>query len=78
MTTTVSRWGNSLGVRIPKEAAEQANLREGDVVEVIAEGGRIVLVPRAIDPSLDDLIDMISPQNVHGEVTVAPTGAEIW
>lgn len=34
MTVTISRWGNSLAVRLPKGALEAAGLREGDVLEI--------------------------------------------
>lgn len=32
----VSKWGNSLAVRIPKEVAEALGLKEGDSIEVAA------------------------------------------
>ncbi|MBS7429251.1 AbrB/MazE/SpoVT family DNA-binding domain-containing protein, partial [Virgibacillus sp. 19R1-5] len=28
-TATVSKWGNSLGVRIPKDMADSANINQG-------------------------------------------------
>jgi antitoxin MazE len=34
----VARWGNSLGVRIPQEAAEQLKLRAGESVDVQLKG----------------------------------------
>ena len=43
MAVTVSRWGNSLGIRLPKETLERAHLREGDLS---ARGHRGVLVAR--------------------------------
>lgn len=43
MRTRVDRWGNSLGVRIPKAIAERAGLREGESVEIEFEDGAIVL-----------------------------------
>jgi antitoxin MazE len=35
----VARWGNSLGVRIPREAAEQLKLRNGETVKVQVKNG---------------------------------------
>ena len=29
MTATISRWGNSLGIRLPKSALQDGHLREG-------------------------------------------------
>ena len=76
----MSRWGNSLAVRIPKHVADEAGLREGDnlVVEVEAQGSvAIKLAQRA--PSLADLLTQITPQNLHrAEGWGAPVGAELW
>jgi len=42
--TTISKWGNSLAVRIPLALARQANLNEGDCVALTLErDGSIVL-----------------------------------
>ena len=43
MQVQVARWGNSLGVRIPKHLVERAGLREGARVEIEAEPGRVVI-----------------------------------
>jgi len=43
MLVQVARWGNSLGVRIPKHIAERAGLREGARVDIDAEADRIVI-----------------------------------
>src|SRR5712671_6107087 len=38
MQVQVARWGNSLGLRIPKDIARRAGLREGARVEIEANG----------------------------------------
>jgi antitoxin MazE len=76
-TTTISRWGNSLAIRIPKDAAEQAHLHEGDVVKLVAEAGRLSLVAND-ERSLDELIAMVSSENLHSEEFDKPIGAELW
>ena len=78
MTLTISRWGNSLAVRLPKEALEQADLREGDVLEVSREGRAITLTLRGAPPTLDELIARIAPENLHAESFSLPAGAEPW
>jgi antitoxin MazE len=41
----VSKWGNSLGVRLPKALVDELGLREGDEIElVVAERGRLGVV----------------------------------
>jgi len=46
MELTVSRWGNSLAVRLPAESAKRIGVGEGDtlIAEVTADG-RLVLAP---------------------------------
>jgi antitoxin MazE len=45
MQVQVSRWGNSLGLRIPKDIAIRAGLREGTRVDIEIEGDRIIIAP---------------------------------
>ena len=46
MSTTVQKWGNSLGIRIPKSVAEQVSFREGTQVEFEAGHGTLTLRPQ--------------------------------
>jgi antitoxin MazE len=66
--TTVSKWGNSLAVRIPLGVARQASLGEGDSVTlaVDADGG-IVLRPTRRKYALSELVARITPRNRHRE-----------
>jgi antitoxin MazE len=64
-TTQVSRWGNSLGLRLPKSVAREAQLDEGDTVEVSVDNGAIVIRPSGPRYSLDDLVRRITPKNRH-------------
>jgi AbrB family looped-hinge helix DNA binding protein len=41
----LSKWGNSLGLRIPAWAAKEVGLREGDKVDVQYKDGRIYIRP---------------------------------
>lgn len=46
MRLQVSRWGNSLAVRLPVECTRAAGLKEGDSVEAsITPAGAITLAP---------------------------------
>jgi len=36
----VSKWGNSLAVRLPKELVEAMELKSGDELEIVAAGDR--------------------------------------
>ena len=43
MQTTIVKWGNSQGVRLPKMLLESVNLSDNDPVEIMAEGGKIII-----------------------------------
>jgi antitoxin component of MazEF toxin-antitoxin module len=45
----VSKWGNSLAVRLPTSVVEALELKEGDDIEIHAAGARTFLVSRPID-----------------------------
>jgi antitoxin MazE len=79
MTTLISKWGNSLAVRIPKNLAAEVNVQDGDPVEVSVEGGALVVRPQAKRYSIDDLVEGITPKNRHGELNWGkPAGKEVW
>lgn len=79
MIAKISRWGNSLGIRIPKSALERAQLREGDDVDVVAAEDGSLVVRRAVPRrSLDELAAAITPQNRHDDAFPEPVGNERW
>jgi len=77
----VRKWGHSLAVRIPAHLAQQLNLRENTPVECAIVDGSLMITPVTENRpySLDQLLDQITPENIHGETEVgAPAGKEIW
>jgi antitoxin MazE len=46
----VSKWGNSLAVRIPAAVVEALGLKEGDQIEIQVAGSRAFEVSRAPGP----------------------------
>ncbi len=78
--TQVSKWGNSLAVRIPQAIAKRAALAEGNRVSVdLAEDGSIVLRANRRRYSLVELVSRIKRQSRHREtVWSAPAGKEVW
>ena len=45
MVTKIQKWGNSQGLRLPKQVLEDARLAVGDDVDVTARDGMIVIAP---------------------------------
>ena len=79
MKSTISRWGNSLALRLPREAIQRANLHDGDEVTIIEDRGRLILDPKT-RVNLDELIAQMTPETFHDDpFAAAPVvGAEIW
>ena len=80
MIARIRKWGNSLGVRIPKNIAQDARIEEGSSVELSVEEGRLIIAPRNKRKyALKDLVDKITPENMHGETDWGPAvGKEAW
>ena len=80
MISKIQKWGNSLGLRIPKALAEDANVEEGTNVDLRVEEGRLVVVPlEAPRFTLENLLREVAPENMHAAVdTGPPVGREAW
>jgi len=78
--STISKWGNSLAVRIPLAIAKQDSLGEGDCVSLtLNRDGGIVLRPTRRKYELLDLVARITPKNRHRETHWGPPqGEESW
>jgi antitoxin MazE len=80
MQTRVQKWGNSLGVRIPRGLAEQIGLGAGTEVSLSAKDGQLVVKPALPTRlSLDELLARVSDNNLHSSVdTGSAVGAETF
>ena len=80
MQTKVQKWGNSLGVRIPRGLAEEVGLGAGTEVSLTVKDGELVLRPSL--PSqlrLADLLAGVTPETIHTSVdTGDAVGAEAF
>jgi antitoxin MazE len=78
--TRVQKWGNSLGVRIPRGLAEEVGLSAGSEVSLSAKDGELVIKPSVpARLSLDDLLAKVSEENLHSSIdTGSAVGAEIF
>ncbi len=80
MQTKVQKWGNSLGLRIPRSFAAEAQVEEGATVDLSVENGSLLV--RRLHPrkyALRELLKKVTPRNLHGEVpTGKRVGREAW
>ncbi len=78
--TKIVKWGNSLGLRIPKSFAQEVRVCEGAEVDLSLEEGNLVIrvvLPPAIN--LEDLLAALTEENLHGEIDSGdPVGGENW
>ncbi len=66
MKVKVAKWGNSLGVRLPKAAAESVGVKAGSELDLTIEGAgfRLRSVPKTSAQRLKELLDLIDPNDV--------------
>lgn len=57
----VSRWGNSLAVRLPKAVVDALKLKEGDEIEIAIAGDRSFEV--ALDPKREAALKHLRAMN---------------
>ena len=79
--SVISKWGNSLAVRIPKSIAEQLQLSEGISISISVQENSILIKP--ISPrkkyTLEQLLEGMTEDKFHPETdTGLPVGKEQW
>lgn len=73
MIAKAAQWGNSIGVRIPKNLAKRAGITVDSSVEIDEADDRIII--KAVgkkEYSLKELVNRITPQNRHSEADFGP------
>lgn len=84
MRTVISKWGNSLAIRIPASFAKDASLFEGGQVALSLKNGGLFVEPvkkkrKLKKYSLSKLLEGITEDNLHPEIdTGSPQGGEFW
>jgi len=76
MRTKISRWGNSLGLRLPKHIVEKLKFTVDNEVEICIENDVIKIKKLS---ALDKMLEKITPENLHTETQTGDiVGKEIW
>jgi antitoxin MazE len=77
MVAKIRKWGNSLALCIPRMLAEEADLHDGSVVELRLKPGKLVISPAS--PTLAELLQRVTKNNLHGEIDPGPARRrEAW
>jgi len=81
MTTTISSWGNSQGLRFPKDIMKELHLSIGDKMKILVENQKIVLEPIKQSREKYDINELVSqlPNSYRAhEKFDNKTGLEEW
>jgi len=80
MVIRILKWGNSLGLRIPKSFAKEAGVEEGSSVDLSLDGDRLVIRPvRPVRYRLAEMLSRVCKDNIHDEISTGEAGGrEAW
>lgn len=80
MRAQVSKWGNSLAIRLPKAAAESLSIKEGQAVDLRIEGARLIIRSGRPRYSIEELVTQMRPgkePESFDDVNAPPVGREM-
>ena len=74
----IAKWGNSLGLRVPRDIAARVGLTEGARVDIEAlDDGRIVVTRSRRRFTLAELLEGMTPEREHTLEDDGPRGDEL-
>ena len=75
----IGKWGNSLGIRLPKHILESLKLLEKDKLHCDVEDGKLILVPiRKKRYTLEALLSQVEEEPAEEISWGKPEGGEVW
>jgi len=82
-TMRVNKWGNSIGIRFPSEFVDSIQLKEKSLVEIKADGEKLIITRIKEDApgkTLRELFEMYPADYIEDEEIEwgSPVGGEIW
>ena len=80
MEATITKWGNSLGLRISKNICKDLNLSTGTKVTLKIKNNKLEIIPdKSKAAELEHLLSQINDNNLHPEFySGGKTGNELW
>ncbi|HEY3778949.1 MAG TPA: AbrB/MazE/SpoVT family DNA-binding domain-containing protein [Rhizomicrobium sp.] len=74
----IAKWGNSLGLRVPRDVAARVGLTEGARVDIeTSDDGRIIVTRSRRRFTLEELIAQMTPEREHRLENDGPVGGEM-
>lgn len=81
MTAKISKWGNSQGLRVPKDVMESLNLHIGDKVNITVLEGKVIIEPienNIPNYDLNELVSNVKANYKANEEFDKSLGKEKW
>lgn len=81
MTAVISKWGNSQGLRFPKDVMKTLHLSVGDEVDIIVENDMAIIKPikkSKIKYDINELVAKIPKEYKAKEEIISTVGLEEW
>jgi antitoxin MazE len=80
MRATISKWGNSQGLRLPKSIIKDLNLSIGDELKITTKDNRVILEPikQKKKYNIYDLVKKVPKNYKASEEFQAKMGKEEW
>lgn len=78
----VKKWGNSLAIRLPKEAVDSLNIKDGSQIAIHTDIKKHLLkiIPKERKAlTFDEMVKRINKNNIHELIDWGvPRGGEFW
>ena len=76
---TISRWGDSAAIRLPDAVMEELNLKEGDVVELSAGDGKVLVEKKhpILAPTLAEMVSEMERLGWENEPDTVDWGPDV-
>ena len=79
MTATISKWGNSQGLRFPKDIMQEMHLKVGDKVELQTKDNMVIIKPlKRKKADIHELVKKIPEDYRPVEAFSEQIGIEAW
>jgi len=80
MTATISSWGNSQGLRLPKDIIKNMHLAIGDKVNILIENHKIIIEPikEKKEFNINELVLNMPSDYIVCEEIDDSIGKEVW
>jgi len=79
ITQKITKWGNSLGIRLPRTIVQQFGWQEGEKITITVKDEELILSLARPKYTLEELLKDAQPENQHSEIDWGDAqGEEVW